>query len=211
MWGVVIGPLLVALGVRRFGALWSGGAIAAMADIGRSPVSPGANDNAAAVAGVIQLARRRYEGVRVLLVSAGAEEANASGTKEWGRRHFESLSRDTTSFVALETVGSGNHAIAEAEGFLVAWPFDDELKDRAERCADRLGIPVWRGLVNSFMSDAIVPLHGGFPTMLLGGIDDMKLPANYHKPWDTPDRIDYAAVERTVELVDALIRAHADG
>src|SRR3954467_10575087 len=72
MWGVVIGPLLVAAGIRRFGAIWSAGAIAAMADIGRSPVVPGANDNAAAVAALLQLAERRYESVRVILLSTGS-------------------------------------------------------------------------------------------------------------------------------------------
>src|SRR2546430_8510728 len=45
MWGVVLGPLLVALGRRRLGALCSVGTVAAMTDIARSPVSPRANDN----------------------------------------------------------------------------------------------------------------------------------------------------------------------
>ena len=209
MWGVVIGPLLIAAGVRRLGAVWSLGAIAAMADIGRTPVVPGANDNAAAVAALLQLAKRRYEGVRVILVSTGSEESNADGMKEWGRRHFADLPTETTSFVALETLGSGNLAISEAEGFLVAHRFDDELKDRAARCAERIGVPVARGLVNSFMSDATPPLYAGYPTMLLGAIDDTKLPSNYHKPWDTAEKLDYACVERAVELLDALIRDHA--
>jgi hypothetical protein len=209
MWGVVIGPLLVALGRRRLGAVWSAGATLAMVDIGRTPVVPGANDNAAAVAVLLQLAQRSYEGVRVLLVSTGSEESNADGMKEWGRRHFPGLPAATTSFVALETLGSGNLAIAEAEGFLVAHPYDAELRDLAERCARELGQPVWRGLTNSFMSDAIVPLHAGYPAMLLGALDDLKLPANYHKPWDTPEKLDYACMERAVELLDRLIRAHA--
>jgi Zn-dependent M28 family amino/carboxypeptidase len=180
-----------------------------MADIGRTPVVPGANDNAAAAAVLLQLAQRPYEGVRVILLSTGSEESNADGMKEWGERHFDSLPRDRTTFVALETLGSGHLAVSEAEGFLISHRFDEELKDRATRCAERIGVPVWRGLVNSFMSDAIVPLHAGYPTMLLGAIDDMKLPANYHKPWDTPEKLDYACVERAVELLDALIRDHA--
>src|SRR3954452_607077 len=209
MWGVVIGPLLVATGVRRLGAIWSLGAIAAMPDIGRSAVVPGANDNAAAVAALLQLGQRRYEGVRVILLSTGSEESNADGMNEWGRRHFPDLPTETTSFVALETLGSGNLAVSEAEGFLVAHRFDDKLKDRATRCAGRIGVPVERGLVNSFMSDATPPLYAGYPTILLGAIDAMKLPSNYHKPWDTAEKLDYACVERAVELLDALIRDHA--
>jgi hypothetical protein len=45
--------------------------------------------------------------------------------------------------------------------------------------------------------------------MLLGALDDYKLPSNYHKPWDTPEKLDYACIERAVELLDALVRAHA--
>jgi hypothetical protein len=209
MWGVVIGPLLLALGRRRLGSIWTAGAIAAMADIGRTLVVPGANDNAAAVAVLLQLAKRDYDGVRVLLVSTGSEESNADGMKEWGRRHFDALPEDTTSFVALETLGSGNLAIAEGEGFLIPHGYDAQLKDLAERCARQRGIAVSRGLTNSFMSDAIVPLHAGYPTMLLGALDEIKLPSNYHKPWDTAEKLDYACIERAVELLDALIRAHA--
>jgi putative aminopeptidase FrvX len=109
-------------------------------------------------------------------------------------------------FVALETLGSGNLVVAEGEGFLVAHRFDAELKDRATRAAASRDIPVLRGLKNAFMSDASVPLRKGYPTMLLGAIDEHKLPANYHKPWDTADRIDYGCVERAVDVLDTLIR-----
>lgn len=206
MAGVVIGPLAVAAGRRVFGAAASIGAVAAMLDIGRSAVAPGANDNGAAVAALLQLATRRYEGIRVILLSTGSEESNADGMEKWLQRHSESLPRETTSFVALETLGSGHLAAAEGEGFLRAHPFDEALKDRAARCAERIGAPVMRGLINAFMSDATVPQRAGYPTMLLGAIDDYKLPANYHKPWDTPDRIDYDCVTRAVEVLDALVR-----
>jgi Zn-dependent M28 family amino/carboxypeptidase len=210
MWGVVIGPLLVALGRRRLGTVWSLGAIGAMVDIARSGVSPGANDNAAAVAVLLQLARRRYEGVRVLLLSTGAEESNADGMEAWLRRNGPSLPRDSTTFVALETLGSGNLVIPEGEGFLRAHAFDAALKERAASCAARVEAPVLRRLTNAFMSDATVPLRAGYTTMLLAAIDEFRLPANYHKPWDTPDRIDFDCVERAVEVLDALIRDLAD-
>jgi hypothetical protein len=211
MWGVVIGPLLVASGRRRLGAFWSAGALAAMADIARSPIAPGANDNAAAVAALLQLATRGYGGVRVILLSTGSEESNADGMRAWMDRHMAGLPRASTYFVALETLGSGNLVVPEGEGFLMAHRFDDALKDRATRSAEQRGITVWRRLVNAFMSDATVPLREGYPTMLLGAIDDLKLPANYHKPTDTADRVDYDCLERAVEVVDALIRDLARG
>ena len=133
----------------------------------------------------------------------------SEGMQAWGRRHFPSLPPETTTFVALETLGSGNLTIAEAEGFLVPHAYSAEVKDELERCAHELGIPVRRGLSNSFASDGQIPLHAGYPSALLGGLDDFLLPANYHKAWDLPERLDYACVENAAWLVDAFIRAHA--
>jgi Peptidase family M28 len=210
MWGVVLGPLFVAAGRRSLGSLFCVGTIAAMADIGRSPVSPGANDNLAAVAALLELARRPYEGVRVLLVSTGSEESLAEGMQAWGRRHFPTLSPRTTTFVALEMLGSGQLTIAEAEGFLVPHAYPANVKDELERCAGELGIAVHRGLSNSFASDGQIPLHAGYPAALLGALDEYLLPANYHKPSDLPENLDYTCVENAIRLLDAFIRAQAE-
>jgi hypothetical protein len=210
MWGVVAGPILVALGRRRLGAMFSLGTIAAMADIARSPVSPGANDNLAAVAVVAVLARRRYEGVRVILVSTGSEESMSEGMQAWGRRHFRSLPPESTTFVALETLGSGNLTIAEREGFLFPHRYSAEVKDALERAATEVGVPAARGLVNSFASDGQIPVLARYPTALLGGLDDYLLPANYHKPWDLPENIDWECIENAVRLLEAFIRAQAE-
>ena len=63
MWGAVAGPALVALGalsgrprLRRAGVVLCAGYAAAMADIGRSQVVPGANDNLSGVAVLLSLA-----------------------------------------------------------------------------------------------------------------------------------------------------------
>lgn len=210
MWGVVLGPLLVAAGRRRLGALFSLGTIAVMADIARSPVSPGANDNLAAVAALLTLARRHYEGIRVLLVSTGSEESMSEGMQAWGRRNFHKLPRDTTTFIALEMLGSGNLTIAEAEGFLVHHDYTDAVKDELERCAREVDVVVQRDLINAFASDGQIALHAGYPTALLGALDDYYLPANYHKPWDLPENVDYECVENAIRLLDAFIRAQAE-
>jgi hypothetical protein len=209
MWGVVLGPILIAAGRRRLGTVFSLGTIACMLDIARSPVSPGANDNLAAVATLIVLARRHYEGIRVLLVSTGSEESMSEGMQAWGRRHFPELPRETTTFVALEMLGSGNLTIAEREGFLLLHPYTPEVKDELERCARGLGVPVWRQLSNSFASDGQIALHAGYPASLLGALDDFLLPTNYHQPHDLPDGLDYECVENALRLLDAFVRAQA--
>ncbi len=83
MYATWLGPVLVALGailrrggLLRAGSLLGGAAAAAMADIGRSRVVAGANDNLSAVAVLVALARSLAEqpapGVRVLLLSTGS-------------------------------------------------------------------------------------------------------------------------------------------
>ena len=101
-WGVLAGPLLATAGgltrrrgLARAGALLSAASAATMADIQRSPTVPGANDNLTAVAVLVALAEalrdNPVEGVRVQLVSAGAEEVLQGGIYGYCERH---LSRD---------------------------------------------------------------------------------------------------------------------
>lgn len=207
MWLTVLGPLLIVLGRRRTGIAQSLGTIVTMTDIARTPVTPGANDNASSVAVLLELARRVQPppGVRLLLVSTGSEESNSEGMQAWGRRHFPHLDRATTTFVALETLGSGHLAIAEAEGFLVLHPYTRLVKDRLEDAARDQDIEIWRGLSNSFASDGQIALHAGYPTALLGALDELKLPRNYHKPWDTPDGLDPACMADAVRLLEGFV------
>jgi hypothetical protein len=208
MWGVVLGPLLVALGRRRGGVFAALGTIAAMADIGRTPAVPGANDNLSAVGALLGVARALRDepvaGLRVLLVSTGSEESNSEGMQAFGRRHFDQLPRETTTIVALECIGSGRLCLAESEGFLVPHGYDDGLKDLAMTVAERTGVPLRRGLHVSFASDGQIGLHAGYRSLLIGGIDELNLPANYHKPTDVPDNVDLDSVVDAVRLVHAL-------
>ena len=69
-----------------------------MAEIGSRKVVPGANDNGTAVVSLLALAKRLAEhpapGVRVILLSAGAEESFSEGMKAFGERHFDELPTD---------------------------------------------------------------------------------------------------------------------
>jgi hypothetical protein len=214
MWAVVAGPLLIALGRRRAGAGLSLLVLAALADVARSPVAPGANDNLSAVAAVLALARALRDdpvrGVRVLLVSTGSEESLSEGMQAFGERHFPALPRETTTIVALECLGSGRLTVAESEGFLVPHHYDSALKDLATDVGRREGIEIIRGLHVVFASDGQIGVHAGYPTMLLGGIDELKLPANYHKPTDVPENIDMDCLADAVRLLDALVREIGD-
>jgi acetylornithine deacetylase/succinyl-diaminopimelate desuccinylase-like protein len=213
MWAVIAPSVLVALGERRHSTRLGLGVLAAMADIARSPVAPGANDNLSAVGALLALARRLRdepaEGLRVILLSTGSEESNSEGMQEYGRAHFAELPRETTDVIALECLGSGTVTVPESEGFLVPHHYDAGLKELATACGERLGVEIRRGLHIVFASDAQIALHAGYRAMTLAATDELRLPANYHKPTDTADNLDFACLDRAADVLEATVRAIA--
>ena len=93
---------------------------ALVADIWRSETVPGANDNLSGVAGLVGLAELLREqpvpGLRVLLVSCGAEETLQDGIRAFVARHRDELDPARTAFVNLDTVGSPHLVLLEARG-----------------------------------------------------------------------------------------------
>src|SRR5204862_3659659 len=124
MWPTVAGPILTAAGaltgsrrLLRLGAAFGAGTAAAMADIARSPVSPGASDNLSAVAVLLGVAealqREPLEGVRVLLVSTGSEESFMEGMRRFMDRWASQLPKERTTVVCLETLGCPRLSLIE--------------------------------------------------------------------------------------------------
>ncbi len=129
--------------------LWSAVTAALLADVARSPVVPGANDNLSAVAVLLDVAERlakdRVSGVRVLLLSTGSEESFMEGMRGFIARHREELDPASTRIVALECVGSPRLVIMEGEGMLRMRDYDDALREELQQAADEAGVGVWRG------------------------------------------------------------------
>jgi peptidase M28-like protein len=216
MWLVVGGPLLVAWGsVRgRRGPLAAGtvvcaGTAAVMADMSTNAVVPGANDNATAVAALVELARdlaeRPVAGLRVLLVSTGAEEANQEGIIAFARRHEAELDPNRTSFLCLDTIGSPDLSMVEGEGFLVMRDYPAAFKDRVDAAARAAGVPLRRGLRLSFATDGLIALRAGYPAASVGSVNEYMMPSNYHWPTDTADRVDYRTVAGATRMTRHLI------
>ncbi|HWD69259.1 MAG TPA: M28 family peptidase [Solirubrobacteraceae bacterium] len=217
-WLVLAGPASVtagaALGRRSLTAL--GTAIAAistatMANIQASPVVPGANDNLSGVSVLVALAERlRAEpisGLRVMLVSCGAEEVIQGGINSFAKRHFPTLRQDRTWFLALDTVGSPILAMCEGEGPVVMEDYyDRRFRDLIARVADSSGAPLRRGMRARNSTDAVIPSHARYPTGLLVSIDKHKALSNYHLPSDTPENIDYRTVAQALHVTEAVAR-----
>ncbi|MBX5441151.1 MAG: M28 family peptidase [Solirubrobacteraceae bacterium] len=217
MWLVFGGPLLVAAGaasgrrrLRRAGTALSLACAAAFADIGLRGVVPGANDNLSGVAVVLALARRLREepvdGLRVLLVSTGGEEAFEEGMQGFARDWWPRLPRETTDVLVVDTVGSPHLTLPEREGMLRPYRYDPGLKDTVERAAREVGVEIRRGLKFSFGSDALIGVRDGYRTALMGSVNHRKEPSNYHWPTDHADNVVYETVVDAAKVVERTAR-----
>ncbi len=198
-------------GLGLFGTVLS---VAAFHDIARSPVVPGANDNLSGVAVLVGLAERlRAEpvaGLRVLLVSCGAEEVIQGGIQSFARKHFPRLATDRTWFLNLETVGSPQLIMLEGEGPVVMEDYHDSgFRDLVMSCAERAGASLKRGFRARSSTDAVIPSRYGYPTATLSSVNRHKALSNYHLMSDTPENIDYGTIAEAVDVAEALARSLA--
>jgi hypothetical protein len=185
---------------------------AAVADIWRNETVQGANDNLSGVAALVALAHLLCEqpvpGLRVLLVSCGAEETLQDGIRAFVARHREELDPARTAFVNLDTVGSPHLVLLEAEGPVwmesYAGPW---LRELLATHAERLGIELLRGYRARASTDSVIPSRAGYPTATLVSITDWRTPANYHLPSDVPANLDYATVADATRVVLDVARA----
>jgi hypothetical protein len=214
---VIGGPAAVALagltGSKKtafWGSAFAAGTAVVMGHMVRQPVVPGANDNLSGVAVLLEVARRLRQsppppGVRVILLSAGAEEANQEGMLAFSRRHFSHLGVERTSFLCLDTVGSPHLLLIEGEGFLKMYEYPAEQKARVEAAAADAGVSLRRGMRFTFATDGLVPLRQGYQVATVGSVTEYLVPANYHWPTDTADNVDYGSVADAAELVMATV------
>jgi hypothetical protein len=185
-----------------------------VADLWRNRTVPGANDNLSGVACLVALAERlRAEpiaGLRVLLVSCGAEETLQDGIRAFVARHRAALDPQRTCFVNLDTVGSPHLIMLEAEGPI--WMEEHAggwLRDLLADSAERLGIGLERGFRARSSTDSVIPSRAGYPIATLASITAWRSLANYHLPSDTPENLDYGTVADATLLVDETLRTLA--
>jgi Peptidase family M28 len=220
LYAVWLGPVLVCagavLGVRRLlaaGTALAAGATIAMTDIGLRAAVPGANDNLSAVGVLVALAAalrdRPLGGVRVLLVSTGSEESFSEGMQGFGRRHFAGLDPERTEMVCLECLGGPTLIVVEGEGMLRMRDYPSDMRDALEHAAERVGIPIVRGLRTTAATDAIIPLRAGYRVATLASVDETKLPMNYHWPNDTADALHWKTIEQAIAVCDEFLRERA--
>ena len=206
-----IGALLGLRGVRRAGGLLALASMLALGDIATRSVVPGANDNLAAVAALLELARllreEPPEGVRVLLLSTGSEESLMEGMRGFVARHAGALARERTRFVVLECIGGPEAILLEGEGMLRMHDYTPAIRDWLAACAARAGRPLRRGLRTGFATDALIALKAGYPTGVLAAIDEYKMAPNYHSQRDVAANVDFGTVAACTEVCLQAVRS----
>lgn len=214
---VVGGPILAALGaltgkrlLAKIGLVLGIGSAAAMAEIGSRETVPGANDNATAVVALIALARRLVaeppENLRVILLSAGAEESFSEGIKAFGERHFPQLPRESTMFLAVDSIGSPHLLVLRGEGFLRMREYSPRALALMDGVAEELGIWLYPNLRLHNGTDGMEPLAAGYETASLCGCNELKNPSNYHWPNDLTENLELGPVADGIRLIEAAAR-----
>ena len=214
---VIGGPVLAAIGalagkrsVATAGALLSAGSTAAMVDVGLRKVVPGANDNGTAVIALLELARRFLadppEDLRLILLSAGAEESFSEGIKAFGERHFPRLPVGSTFFINMDTIGSPHLNVLRGEGFLKMYEYPAEALILADRTAEEEGIELMPNLRIHNGTDGLEMLAAGYPVVSICSCTEHKQPANYHWPNDLAENVDFDTVESGIRLAEAMAR-----
>ncbi len=220
-WATLAGPTLAGLGAltgRR--GLTAAGALRAGSRRRSWPTSPAARSSPAPTttrrpsrrSSPFQSASRsgRIVGVRLLLVSLGAEEVCQGGIYGFGERHFPALDRERTWFLNVETVGSPHLVLMEGEGTVVMEDYYDRpFRDLIAREAERSGIPMRRGMRWRNSTDAVIPSRAGYPIATIASMNRFKAMSNYHLMTDTAENVDYGTVAEATALTEAVARALA--
>jgi len=181
-----------------------------------APCSPGANDNASAVAALLtcaeQILAQLPPDVEVWLVGTGAEEVGCCGMHALVEAHPEWRS-DRTFFVNFECVGGGALHWVRSEGTLGKTGYPPTLVELARRVAasGAFGEITPTDLLAG--TDGHVPASYGHPVLSLISLEENGVPRNYHRPDDLPAAIDLALVVRAADFGAAVaasaLRGHA--
>jgi Iap family predicted aminopeptidase len=195
---VAAGMLLAALpwrAARRAGRALLGLSIAADLDIARSPHVPGASDNATGVAAAMALLAEPPAGLRVIGVFCGCEESGMGGMAAWLRTtEARALDPATTLVLGLDTLGAGAPVVLRGEGALLEHRYGEEDLALADAGARRAGVPEPQRWRIGGWTDPVLARFAGLRALSLLSIGPKGAFTNYHRPTDTPERVDWDSV-----------------
>lgn len=174
-----------------------------------SPPTPGANDNASAVAAMLLCAERLKndlpDDVELWMVGTGAEEVGCCGMRGFVDQHA-GWPTDATYYVNFECVGGGALHYIRSEGLLDKTYFPPGLNEiaRGVAASGEFGEVTATDLLAA--TDGHVPASRGYPTLSLISLEANGVPRNYHRVEDTVDALDLAMVVRAADFGAAVVK-----
>ncbi len=187
-------------------AIWA----AMNAEMARRPTVPGASDNATGVAVCLDLARALaaapLEQVEVLVALTGGEEAGMGGMAAFLDRPAGSLDPRASFVLGLDTLGAGDPIVCGVEGPMRDQRYAERDIGLVEEGAAVAATPTpgrWR--IGGW-TDPILAVHRGIPAASVLSMGPGYFP-HYHRPSDTPDKVDWRSVEGCARIAAGTLAA----
>ncbi|MCP8688154.1 M28 family metallopeptidase [Marinobacterium sedimentorum] len=172
--------------------------------------TPGANDNASAVAAMLQAAetlnRELPDDTELWVVATGAEEIGSRGMQAFMNRH-QHWPRERCLFINFESVGSTHLHFAVNEGASKKTHYSDASISFAARLAEHSPQGPITPIELMIGTDGRVPARRGYEAVSLVSLEANQVPRNYHRPNDIAEYIDLETVRRAGAF--AIEAAHA--
>ncbi|MEO6773066.1 MAG: M20/M25/M40 family metallo-hydrolase, partial [Kofleriaceae bacterium] len=206
--------------IARFGP--PGKALVLMAHYDSVPGSPGAVDDAAAVAVLIELARelRTHPPAQpVMLAFTADEEGGLVGAEALALHHGDQVELA----IALDLIGASGRIALNGASTRIGYAEMTWLAHAAARAGVIVDAPLPHRVVSRWWPQAERADHGAFTRrgvrafhLYQRGQDGLWIDTAYHSPRDTPSRVDPEALAEISRLVRALVatpvpRAEGDG
>ncbi len=183
--------------------------LALAVDADRSPFSPGANDNAAAVGCLLALAEHflahPLHHTEVWCLFTGCEEVGCYGIRHFLRRHWAELDRLPTDFIDLELVGVGSVVgYLVEEGLIRRHRYAPRLRALAEQVArEEPDLPATPHRGGAY-GESVAIHKAGYDTITLNCLVPGQDAAYWHSMADTLDKLEVDALDRACRFVHAL-------
>ncbi|NVK44486.1 MAG: M20/M25/M40 family metallo-hydrolase [Oceanospirillaceae bacterium] len=173
--------------------------------------TPGANDNASAVAAMLQAADKLNAALpadtELWVVATGAEEIGSRGMQAFMNRH-QDWPKERCYFINFESVGSTHLHYALNEGASKKTHYSEASNDFAARVAETTAQGPISPIELMIGTDARVPARRGYEALSLVSLEANQVPRNYHRPNDIAEYIELNTVQRAGEFaVEAALAA----
>ena len=142
----------------------------------------------------------------MILLSAGSEERFSEGMKAFGERHFESLPRESTFFLCLETLGATHLLALRGEGFLKMREYPPRALPSWTGWQMSSGIWLYPNLRTHNGTDGLEPGGAGYETVVLCSCTDHKQPARLPLAERPGRERRLRDLERAIEISDSATR-----